>query len=172
MAQHIVTDLTRALREEHHVELRILEGFEGGLKALEEGKEVLEGTLFSLRETAETAKAELEFHFRKEEVALFPILKPHLGMGGNPIGALETEHREILKGIQGFQQALRSLQEEKGEGFPEALQAVKEHGHHLLSLLRRHTQKEDNIFFDLAEISLTEAEKKLVDERMARFGSL
>lgn len=170
MARHIVSELTRALRAEHGEERGILKDIAAALAALEGGVPPAADVLAPLAEQVAKVEAEIEAHFRREEVALFPLLRPHLGTAASPIPALVAQHEAVRRLFRAFREAWGRLEGAGPAERGEAAGAVRQVLEALRSLLAEHVREEEDVLFDLAEIYLSPAEKQLALERMAALG--
>lgn len=114
-----------------------------------------------LADLANYLRREVMDHFVLEEQALFPILERHIGRDHGPLAVMDMEHasfRELLQDLTG------SL------GSADAAQAQR-HAQALVSLLRDHIAKEDNILFPMATRMLSDAEAAEVDARARAMGT-
>lgn len=89
----------------------------------------------ALKAMVETVSSPLERHSRVEEEILFPALEPHLGKEAGPLAVMKNEHKTILKTLD----------------LIKASNQPKEPIRHLLTLLREHMAKEENVLFPMAE---------------------
>ncbi|TCS82493.1 hemerythrin domain-containing protein [Tepidibacillus fermentans] len=97
----------------------------------------------------------LDIHFVQEEEALFPLLVQKIGPNG-PVMVMEMEHGDLRES----QKALKALltKEELDK------EAILEHGGRILSVLREHIAKENQVLFPLSERVLTEEEWKQAEK--------
>lgn len=127
-----------------------------------EHKEILE-KLDQLEETTEKSVIEkskikefLDFtetfaepHHQKEEEVLFPALEEKgIPREGGPIGVMLHDHETKREKVKDLKKSLKDNNEEK----------IKEASQAIISLLRDHINKEDNILYPLARQVLTEEE--------------
>jgi len=90
-----------------------------------------------------------EPHHQKEEQVLFPALeKKGLPNAGGPIGMMLMEHTAKRDYLTKMKQALEENNEDKLKGYTQAM----------ISLLREHIYKEDNILYPCAQEMLTPEE--------------
>lgn len=159
-------DLTRTLREEHQVILRVLACFETALKAPQP----------SARSIAETFAPFIEFfrgfadacHHQKEEGYLFPALEraglPH---EGGPIGCMLEEHDRGRAHVKAIAAAIE-LTGNAGAG---ALDTVVTEGEAYIELLRDHIHKEDNVLFEMADEIIVGDDAARLAEQFSVLGS-
>lgn len=103
-------------------------------------------------------ESDLEVHLRREEEALFPLLERHIGREGGPVGVMLHEHALLRDKFAQVRESLsRGHRAEAGFVMGE-----------LLSLLREHVAKEDQILFPLARQVLDAAEKEEAAGRLGR----
>ncbi len=140
------------LREEHEKVLKILDAIEKSL----EGKD-----LKSSEENITLLKSEFEKHsLNKEEKVLFPEIEKFIPREGGPTGMMVIEHEDLVQSIKGFMEALKS-------GDFDGLNRL---GQHIISLLREHIDKENNILFMMADMHLDEGQKKDILKRFDEIG--
>ena len=90
-----------------------------------------------------------EPHHQKEEQVLFPALeKKGIPNEGGPIGMMLLEHAAKREYLVKMREALRENNETK----------LKENTQSMISLLREHIYKENNILYPCAEDALTQEE--------------
>lgn len=91
----------------------------------------------------------VEPHHQKEEQVLFPALeKKGIPNEGGPIGMMLMEHTAKRDYLAKMREALRESNEDK----------LKENTQAMISLLRDHIYKEDNILYPCAQDVLTKEE--------------
>ncbi len=90
-----------------------------------------------------------EPHHQKEEKVLFPALeKKGMPREGGPIGMMLSEHETKREHIKELKEALEKKEEEK----------IKKNAKAIVSLLRDHIYKEDNVLYPCAEDILSKEE--------------
>lgn len=102
------------------------------------------------------AKEFLEFtenfaepHHQKEEQVLYPAMeKRGVPREGGPIGVMLMEHEEKRKHVRELKKAVEANDKDK----------IKEHALAIVSILRDHINKENNILYPMAEQVLTPEE--------------
>lgn len=96
-----------------------------------------------------------EPHHKKEEKVLFPALeKKGIPNEGGPIGMMLLEHEIKRNHKKGIEEGLKEKNDEKI-----ALSAKA-----IISLMREHIDKENNILYPMAEETLTPEELNLLGE--------
>lgn len=83
---------------------------------------------------------ELESHIHREEEVVFPVYKAMVKISHDPIMALHTEHERIISILKDMQQVFRNHD----------LQHVRESIDLLKDLIRKHHEKEEDIFLPMA----------------------
>ena len=146
--------ITTLLSEEHQEVLRKLKRLEDGLEPYDEGV---------VRETIRFFEERLVLHRRKEEEVLFPTLGRHIGTEDGPIHCMLEEHSLEKQYIDVIRTAL-------AEGSPGTQERIIDADRAILSLLRDHIVKEDNVLFPLAERTLSEGEKTEMKQAMDSIG--
>ncbi len=147
-------ETTRALRQEHRVILRVLDGFEIALgDARRDGSvaaEVFEPFLEFFRGFADAC------HHCKEEDRLFPCLERcGVPRQGGPIGVMLHEHelgRAHVRAMAGHLPPAAAGDKDAAAGF-------LDEGTQFLGLLRQHIMKEDHVLFDMADAVVGDPER-------------
>lgn len=151
-----MTNITQNLRREHQVVLAKLAEFEAALERHD---------VAAIRDGVRFLEEKLVPHRRKEEEALFPALGKHIGTEVGPVACMLEEHREEGDKLQELREALAQSSGAEGRA------RVAVAGQQILSHLRAHIQKEDNVLFPMVEGMLSEPEKREAQARMASIGS-
>src|SRR3989344_1529810 len=129
------------LREEHDRVLKILDSLENSLES---------GNIN--QEKKNTAFLEREFNkhsLNKEEKVLFPEIEKFMPREGGPTGMMILEHRELTDSIEKFRQANN----------PEELNEI---GNHIISLLREHINKENDMLFMMADMHFDDKQREII----------
>ncbi len=134
-----VGDPLLRFEEEHRHALRELDVLEHAIDALENGKHA-EPLLEAVADVHAFLNTTVKEHNENEEAALFP----HLGEEA-PTGLFIEEHT-----------ALRDLERRLGEALcaDDPVEAVCEPARDIVSLLRAHIQREDEVLFPMARARL------------------
>lgn len=135
-------DCLEELSAEHKKILEKLKELEKNIKDTEIDKEKIKEFLNFTENFAEP-------HHQKEENVLFPALeKKGIPKEGGPIGVMLFEHETEREHIKKLEKALKENQKEK----------VKEEAENIISLLREHIDKEENVLYPWAKNVLSEKE--------------
>ncbi len=129
------------LRKEHDKVLKILDSFESNLdkRDIEQSKNNIS-----------LLQKEFNKHsLNKEEKVLFHEIEKFMPRDGGPTGMMIIEHKDLTKSIEMFKNA-------------EDINNLIEMGHHIISLLREHIDKENNTLFMMAEMHLDDKRKKTI----------
>jgi hemerythrin-like domain-containing protein len=150
-------EVTRCLREEHDLILRVLDAFAAALQqARRQGivrKETIRPFVEFLRDFIE------QCHDLKEENALFTAIeKSGVPTVGGPIGAMLHEHEVI----RGYVRTIDAHLEAAERNEPEASSTVMRTSDELLALLRQHIDKSNHCLFGMAEKTIHGAERDAV----------
>ncbi|HEY5513246.1 MAG TPA: hemerythrin domain-containing protein [Geomonas sp.] len=139
-------DITRRLKDEHQLILRMLALLEKNALLTEQGsfsdyRFYLDGVDF-IRNYAD------RFHHAKEEDVLFEaLIENGMPRANSPVAAMLMEHdlgRAFVRGME--EAATRALNGEAGQ-----TEAIVANARGYLELLREHISKEDEILYPLAE---------------------
>ncbi|MCM8785907.1 MAG: hemerythrin domain-containing protein [Candidatus Omnitrophica bacterium] len=98
-------------------------------------------------------------HHGKEEDILFPALEEAgIPKEGGPIGVMLEEHDIGRKYVRGL---IKGIEEK-------SIVDIKENALGYINLLREHTDKEDNILYEMADIHIDEFEQKEIIEKFEK----
>ena len=90
------------------------------------------------------------FNFgHKEEKVLFPEIEKFMPRDGGPTGMMIIEHKDLTESIENFKQTDN----------PKNLNEI---GNHIISLLREHIDKENNMLFMIADMHLDNKQKEII----------
>jgi len=157
----------RQLRNEHVPFMAELNAFEAAILAIQKNGYTRESDA-KLRHFFHFCDQEFTPHSRREEAALFPLLRERLiasgehGRGSVPTTAtdlMEDEHAKALQlaaVIVNFLGLVFRLPDERSGMI--VLDAALEQGKNLVELLRLHVFREDNVVFPLAHRLISRAE--------------
>ena len=144
-----------ALREEHTEIRTALSKFENFLKKIPNGV-----TDSELNEISEYLDKDVELHFKREEDALFPILGNYIGIETGPINVMLIEHNNCRDLSAGFKVKINGYRSDKNH------KALADAGNSLSRLLSEHEDKEDHILFNMAQMHLTQDEKRNIMKKI------
>lgn len=155
-------DPLEALRTEHEEIRDVLNKFEGYLKkaATAQSDEDRDNLINRLSEITAFMDKDLEAHFKREEEALFPVLGNYIGIETGPINVMLIEHNNCRDLSAGFKAKVNGYRSDKNH------KALADAGNSLSRLLSEHEDKEDNILFRMADMHLSEDEKRGITEKM------
>lgn len=150
MANKNPTDI---LRKEHDIVLNLLDKIE---KCIEK-----KDTKSSEKNIAILDEEFSRHSLNKEEKALFPEIEKFMPREGGPTGMMIMEHEDLVNSIKKFKEAAKNKNIEK----------LNDTGGHIISLLREHIGKENDILFMMAEMHLDDKQKKLILKRFEEIDS-
>jgi len=157
----------RTFRDEHVSFMEELNTFEAAILSIQKSGYTKESDA-KLRHFFQYLEQEFTPHSRREEAALFPLLRERLiasgehGSGSAPATATEVMEDEHAKAMQlaavvvNFLGLVFRLPDERSAMI--VLDAALEQGKNLVELLRLHVFREDNIVFTLAHRLISTAE--------------
>ena len=129
------------LRNEHNIVLKILDNLENNLK---------DKNINQAKKSIELLGREFNKHsLNKEEKILFPEIEKFMPREGGPTGMMIIEHEDLTKSIKSFKQINNS-------------ENLNEIGNHVITLLREHIDKENNMLFMMAEMHLDNKQKEII----------
>ncbi len=115
--------------------------------------------LSSLSRTSEQMWRELALHIHREERALYPILEGRLGYEAEPVAVMRTEHGKLLDSLAAVRSELsemnRNLETVKTWGLSSKLQELR-------AELSDHISREERVVFWLAELHLSEIDRRKI----------
>ncbi len=150
----MVKSPTDILRKEHEKVLEVLDKIEDGIN----NKDL---TLMS--KNIGILEKEFDKHsLNKEEKILFPEIEKFIPRDGGPTGVMIMEHKELVGLIKNFKSSLKAKDMRK----------LNEIGNTILSILRPHIDKENNILFMMADMHLDDIQKKRISEKFKKFDSV
>ena len=150
MADKNPTDI---LKKEHEKVLKILDKLEEGM----ESKDII-----LMAKNIAVLEKEFDKHsLNKEEKALFPEIEKFIPRDGGPTGVMVMEHKELVELIKSFKENLKIKDFEK----------LNEIGNNILSILRPHIDKENNMLYMMADMHLDDKQKKTILDKFKKFDS-
>lgn len=144
--------LTLVLSREHAILLARLDELDRARAARD---------LQALADVFRSLRDGLSLHRRKEEVVLFPSLAKRFGADSGPIACMLAEHELEVQRIAELEEALLT---NRGE---ETLARADR----LVTHLRNHIWKEDNVLFPMAESLLDAEERDGIRTALERIGA-
>ncbi|MEO8168582.1 MAG: hemerythrin domain-containing protein [bacterium] len=150
---------TEILKDEHRLIERMLVVLEDAALRIEWGEAIdaqrIRDILHFMRMFADSC------HHRKEEMFLFPAMEEKgLSRESGPVGVMLEEHDLGRAEIGSMQDALQQY----ADGDREARKGITGHARKAVSILRDHIQKEDRVFFVMADQLFSEQEQTLLTE--------
>ncbi len=135
---------TDILRKEHDKVLKILDDLEKNLES---------GDTNQAKKSIILLEREFNKHsLNKEEKVLFPEIEKFIPREGGPTGMMIIEHKDLIESIENFNLAIEENNLEK----------LKRIGEHVISLLREHIDKENNMLFMMADMHLNNKQKEII----------
>ena len=129
------------LRKEHEKVLKILDSLEKNL----DKKDIKQS-----KDNISILEREFDKHsLNKEEKVLFPEIEKFIPREGGPTGMMIIEHKDLTESIKIF----------KNEKDFDKLSGI---GSHIISLLREHIDKENNMLFMMADMHLDDKQKETI----------
>jgi hemerythrin-like domain-containing protein len=166
----------RQFRDEHVPFMQELDAFEAAILSIQKTGYTRESDA-KLRHFFHYLDQEFTHHSRREEAALFPLLRERLiasgehGSGSVPATATEVMEDEHAKAMQlaavivNFLGLVFRLPDERSGMI--VLDAALEQGKNLVELLRLHVFREDNVVFSLAHRLISKTEFDEMQSRVA-----
>ena len=146
---------TQVLREEHEGILAMLRVVEAAAFRLRDGKPIPQNLMLNSAEFFSNFADKC--HHGKEEDRLFPKMVEHgIGDEGGPIGVMKEEHAH---GRSLFREML-SAAEQYGKGDSTVVPALVSNTLEYVHLLREHIDKENNVFFPMADQVIPDSEQR------------
>ena len=141
---------TDILKKEHDIVLKILNKIEKGIR---------DKNLKLLQKEISILEKEFDRHsLTKEEKILFPELEKFIPREGGPTGMMIHEHNELVNLIKEFKSAIRIKD----------FQKLSDAGNSILSILRPHIDKENNILFMISHMHLSDKQKEKILEKFKK----
>ena len=138
------------LRKEHDIVLKTLSSLELNLNR----KDIRQS-----KNNINILQKEFNKHsLNKEEKVLFPEIEKFIPRDGGPTGMMIIEHKDLTESIEMF----------KDE---EDINNLIKTGNQIISLLREHIDKENNMLFMMADMHLDDKQKKTILEGFRKIDS-
>ena len=138
------------LRKEHDIVLKTLSSLELNLNR----KDIRQS-----KNNINILQKEFNKHsLNKEEKVLFPEIEKFIPRDGGPTGMMIIEHKDLTESIEMF----------KDE---EDINNLIKTGNQIISLLREHIGKENNMLFMMADMHLDDKQKKTILEGFRKIDS-
>ncbi|GEM_PF-1355469 len=120
-----------------------------------------------LRNWVNELEASMALHFIMEEEGLFPTLSEYIGKEHGPIEVMLEEHAEIRNILSVWKDEVAVLSKSiSGPVRDACLKRVIRIGEQAIERLRLHISKENQILFKISEVSLSDAEKNVVAQKL------
>ncbi len=165
-------DPIRTLKIEHLETVQRLEMIERSLQYLESlpSRTAMKRCKIEqsrLRTWVNELDGRMRLHFLMEEEGLFPTLSEYLGKEHGPIEVLLGEHTEIKGLLSQWKDEVGVLSASLSGSVRDAcLKRVLVLGDAVMTRLRLHISKENQILFKISEVSLSEKEKSFVAQKL------
>jgi hemerythrin-like domain-containing protein len=141
-------DLIQTLKHQHEEGLGKLNELEDAVISLED-KGLNSEDISSLRSAVGFINTEIRQHNQREEDVLFPELEKHIPQQG-PTSVMRSEHRELWNKLDELEVNISAIESAEGRDDNKVLEALLETSRDIISLLRNHIAKENNVLFPLA----------------------
>lgn len=159
------------LKGEHSVILQHLEVIERTLQSLESLPDETVLHRCKVEEShlctwVDELSKEIGLHFFLEEEALFPVMAEYIGRENSLIEVLLQEHEHIRSTLSQCENTVSQLSKRRISAREALLKFLIGSGYQTIALLRIHMSKEDQIFFKICEVSLSEKEKTQIAHKL------
>ena len=141
-------DLIQTLKHQHEEGLGKLNELEDAVISLED-KGLNSEDISSLLSAVGFINTEIRQHNQREEDVLFPELEKHIPQQG-PTSVMRSEHRELWNKLDELEVNISAIESAEGRDDNKVLEALLETSRDIISLLRNHIAKENNVLFPLA----------------------
>lgn len=154
------------LEKEHEKILENIDMLEKSIDKIRKGKSFSNiKTEMPKLEKAAHVFEEAELHHKREEDVLFPLMEKK-GIDGPP-SVMRAEHVELRKRKKGLKNAVMNSKKMK---YDEFAGKIEENGDFIVSVLREHIGKENNILYPMSREVISEDEWKDVRKRFDKIG--
>lgn len=156
----------KILEKEHDEILKNIDVLEKSLARIKKGKgfSEIKSEMPKLEKVAHVFE-EAELHHKREEDVLFPVMEKK-GIDGPP-SVMRMEHVELRKRKKGLKDAIASAKRMK---YGEFASKVEENGDFIISVLREHIGKENNILYPMSMEVVSEEEWKDARKKFDKIG--
>ncbi|MCL5986847.1 MAG: hemerythrin domain-containing protein [Actinobacteria bacterium] len=141
-------DLIQTLKHQHEEGLGKLNELEDAVVNLED-KGLNPEDISSVRSAVSFINTEIRQHNQHEEDVLFPELEKHIPQQG-PTSVMRSEHRELWNKLDELEANIKAIEGAGGKNDNGVLETLMETARDIISLLRNHIAKENNILYPLA----------------------
>lgn len=141
-------DLIQTLRHQHEEGLGKLNELEDAVVNLED-KGLNSEDVSSVRSAVSFINTEIRQHNQREEDVLFPELEKHIPQQG-PTSVMRSEHRELWNKLDELEANIKTIESAGGKNDNSVLETLLGTARDIISLLRNHIAKENNVLFPLA----------------------
>ncbi len=125
--------------------------------------------LAQLSRTSEHMWKDLALHIRREEQALYAVLENRLGYEAEPVVVMRKEHQNLLECLSGVKSEISKMRENhdsfKTWGLSSKLQELR-------AGLSDHISREERVLFWLAELHLSEIDRRKVSFELLQISKL
>ena len=158
------------LKKDHSSILQQLYAMDKQLGWLESsGPEKVPRIISSLSKTSERMWRDLALHVHREEKALYPVLEERLGYEAEPVGVMRKEHQELLGCLTAVKSEISRMRQDhnglKTWGLSSKLQELRVG-------LSDHVSREERVLFWLAELHLSELDRRKVSFELFQISKL
>ncbi len=155
------------LKSDHEAVRTVLNNLDGYLKKISKvSSDGLRNNLINqLNEITVFIDKDLEVHFKKEEDGLFPILGNYIGTETGPIHVMLLEHKQSRELSSEFKSKIKSYP------YAKEYNSIVNIGNAFIKLLSEHIDKEEQILFNIADMQLSQEEKRGITEKFLTISS-
>lgn len=160
------TNPIMSLRGDNEIARQAIEKLSNHLKKIYSGdpKSEVKGLINQLEEFIPAVEKYIKIQFKVEEEALFPVLGNYIGLETGPIHVMIIEHNNAKKLFEEFRKSIDDF-----DPVSNNYKNIISTGNSLIALLSEHVEKEDNILLNMADMHLSDEEKKSVMENIKKF---
>ena len=133
------------------------------------GPEKVPRLLSTLSRISEHMWRDLALHIHREERALYPILEKRLGYEAEPVGVMRREHQELLDCLTAVKSEISRMRDDKDSLKTWSLSSKLQE---LRVGLSDHISREERVLFWLAELHLSELDRRKVSFELLQISKL